>query len=209
MICVRFGFQFSDRFHFVRTDYKILDRLFPKNKIDNTEHHSQPSPSTINKMKLESRPNQRNLRTRGLLLLTLIFSSSAFTNKKISHGIRKRHTPKARACLYGLRRPQRPESTEKKRAERKAIIETRQNDALQDPTLLTNISFVECTQLHPNSKRAIIENFGHQTMTEVQAKTFSAALSGKDILARARTGTGKTCFMRALFNAFCCSPLLT
>lgn len=134
---------------------------------------------------MESRSSQRNLRTRGLLLLTLIFSSSAFTNRKISR------KPKARACLYGLRRPQRPESTEKKRAERKAIIESRQHDALKDQTLLTNISFAECTQLHPNFKRAIIENFGHQTMTEVQAKTFSAALAGKDILARARTGTGK------------------
>jgi len=33
---------------------------------------------------------------------------------------------------------------------------------------------------------------GLQTMTEVQAKTFAAALDGKDVLARARTGTGKT-----------------
>ncbi len=37
-----------------------------------------------------------------------------------------------------------------------------------------------------------MEDLGLQTMTEVQAKTFTAALSGSDVLARARTGTGKT-----------------
>jgi ATP-dependent RNA helicase MSS116 len=132
--------------------------------------------------------------------LTLIFST---ISSKIyyGHGFQPHHChqygnrcqlPRTKSCLHVVRRPQRPESTEKKRAERKAIIESRQHDALQDPTLLTNLSFAECTQLHPNSKRAIIENMGHQTMTEVQAKSFSAALAGKDILARARTGTGKT-----------------
>lgn len=141
-----------------------------------------------------------------MLNLTLLLSISAFMDKKISHGfqpqssarihntirILNRRCHPSKPCLHAIRRPLRPESTEKKRAERKAIIESRQHDALQDPSLLTNISFRECTQLHPNSKRAITEEMGHQTMTEVQAKTFGAALSGKDVLARARTGTGKT-----------------
>ena len=95
-------------------------------------------------------------------------------------------------CLHVIRRPLRPASTEKKRAERKANIESRQNEALQDPTLLTNQSFSECKELHPSSKRALVEDMGLQSMTEVQAKTFNAALAGKDVLARARTGTGKT-----------------
>ena len=95
-------------------------------------------------------------------------------------------------CLNVVRRPLRPASTEKKRAERKAVIESRQNDALQDPSLLTNQRFAECKELHSSSKRALVEDMGLQTMTEVQAKTFNAALSGKDVLARARTGTGKT-----------------
>ena len=123
-----------------------------------------------------------------MLLLSLIFTTSAFANKKISRGIQHQSI----TSLHVVRRPQRPESIEKKRAERKAIIESRQHDALQDPTLLTNLSFAECIQLHPNTKRAIIESMGHQSMTEVQAKSFSAALAGKDILAHARTGTGKT-----------------
>src|SRR5210317_733584 len=92
--------------------------------------------------------------------------------------------------LYAIRRPLRPASTEKKRAERRAIIESRQNEALQDPTLLTNQSFAKCKEIHDRSKRALVEDMGLQTMTEVQAKTFNAALLGKDVLARARTGTG-------------------
>ena len=94
--------------------------------------------------------------------------------------------------LHVIRRPLRPASTEKKRAERKYIIQTRQIEAMQDPTLLTKESFSECPQINPSSKRSLVEDMGLSSMTEVQAKTFAAALEGKDILARARTGTGKT-----------------
>ena len=106
------------------------------------------------------------------------------------HEVRARHTTDTR--LHAVRRPLRPASTEKKRAERKARIESRQADALDDPTLLTDKSFAKCEFIHPSSKRALVEDLGLQSMTEVQAKTIHAALSGKDILARAKTGTGKT-----------------
>ena len=52
--------------------------------------------------------------------------------------------------------------------------------------------FVDVEGLHPASKRAIVKDLGLTSMTEIQAKTFHAASSGKDILGRARTGTGKT-----------------
>lgn len=52
--------------------------------------------------------------------------------------------------------------------------------------------FVDVEGLHPASKRAIVKDLGLITMTEIQAKTFDAASSGKDVLGRARTGTGKT-----------------
>lgn len=94
--------------------------------------------------------------------------------------------------LHAVRRPLRPAITGKKRAERKARIESRQADALDDPTLLTDKSFAKCKLIHPSSKRALVEDLGLQSMTEVQAKTIHAALAGKDILARAKTGTGKT-----------------
>jgi hypothetical protein len=38
----------------------------------------------------------------------------------------------------------------------KAFIVSRQNDAQRDPTLLTDLSFAECKELHPNSKRALV-----------------------------------------------------
>ena len=52
--------------------------------------------------------------------------------------------------------------------------------------------FVDVDNMHPSSKRAVVRDLGLTTMTEIQAKTFEAASSGRDILGRARTGTGKT-----------------
>ena len=51
--------------------------------------------------------------------------------------------------------------------------------------------FEDKDNLHPSSKAAV-KKMGLTTMTEIQAKTFDAASSGQDVLARARTGTGKT-----------------
>ena len=58
----------------------------------------------------------------------------------------------------------------------------------KDKTLLSNIEFAQRTDLHPATKRALIETLGLVSMTEIQSKTFDAALSGKDVLGRARTG---------------------
>lgn len=133
-----------------------------------------------------------------LFQLTLVVSLSVLSGRNNAYGFQPHHhhlpnrCHRRQTCLHVVRRPLRPASTEKKRVERKAIIQSRQNEALQDPTLLTNLSFSECKELHPSSKRALVEDMGLQTMTEVQAKTFAAALAGKDVLARARTGTGKT-----------------
>ena len=66
------------------------------------------------------------------------------------------------------------------------------NNNNNDASLLSNIEFAQRTDLHPATKRALSETLGLTTMTDIQAKTYAAALSGKDILGRARTGTGKT-----------------
>lgn len=58
-------------------------------------------------------------------------------------------------------------------------------------TFATEVTFADRPDLHPNSKRAVAA-MGLTTMTEIQDRTFSAASSGKDVLGRARTGTGKT-----------------
>lgn len=62
----------------------------------------------------------------------------------------------------------------------------------EQPSFLSSESFADCKGLHPASKRALIEVLKVTTMTEIQSKTFAAASSGRDVLGRARTGTGKT-----------------
>ena len=61
-----------------------------------------------------------------------------------------------------------------------------------DATLLTSVEFASRADLHPSTRRAIAETMGLVRMTEIQARTYDAALSGRDVLGRARTGTGKT-----------------
>mmetsp|Transcript_18945 Transcript_18945/g.21807 ORF Transcript_18945/g.21807 Transcript_18945/m.21807 type:complete len:662 (+) Transcript_18945:177-2162(+) len=67
-----------------------------------------------------------------------------------------------------------------------------QTQARSDPTLLSDVTFASRPDLHPASKRAVIDVLGLETMTEIQSKTFEAAALGTDVLGRARTGTGKT-----------------
>lgn len=68
----------------------------------------------------------------------------------------------------------------------------RHQQALQDPTLLTNVHFEERSDIHPATKRALAEVMGLQSMTEVQSKTYAVALAGRSVLGQSRTGTGKT-----------------
>lgn len=63
---------------------------------------------------------------------------------------------------------------------------------IKDSSLLSDVEFAKRNDLHPATKRALTETLGLTSMTEIQAKTYAAALSGKDVLGRARTGTGKT-----------------
>jgi ATP-dependent RNA helicase MSS116 len=46
--------------------------------------------------------------------------------------------------------------------------------------------------IHRNIVRNMTEGMGLETMTEVQSKTINSAIKGTDIIAQARTGTGKT-----------------
>ncbi|ROW04997.1 hypothetical protein VSDG_00081 [Cytospora chrysosperma] len=46
--------------------------------------------------------------------------------------------------------------------------------------------------VHENILKAILEDMQYETMTDVQAMSINPALQGKDIVAQARTGTGKT-----------------
>ena len=57
-----------------------------------------------------------------------------------------------------------------------------------DATSFTFANF----DLHPSSLHALEHKFRLATPTEIQRLTFDAAASGRDVLGRARTGTGKT-----------------
>ncbi|KAF7195916.1 ATP-dependent RNA helicase, mitochondrial [Pseudocercospora fuligena] len=46
--------------------------------------------------------------------------------------------------------------------------------------------------LHDNVVRTLTKEMGLETMTEVQTKTINEALKGQDVIAQAKTGTGKT-----------------
>ncbi|KAI5463344.1 P-loop containing nucleoside triphosphate hydrolase protein [Mariannaea sp. PMI_226] len=52
--------------------------------------------------------------------------------------------------------------------------------------------FSDLEGVHPNLLSGITSGFGYDSMTPVQAKTIKPALKGTDIVAQAKTGTGKT-----------------
>ena len=86
----------------------------------------------------------------------------------------------------------RNKSTSAKVAAKTVEARRRHEQAMNDPTLLTEVKFSERNDLHSATKRAIVEVLGLQSMTEIQAKTYAAALAGESILGRSKTGTGKT-----------------
>ena len=57
---------------------------------------------------------------------------------------------------------------------------------------LSDLRYDDIPGLSAASKRAMSQVFGYEYATPVQAATIAPALAGRDILARARTGTGKT-----------------
>ncbi|KAH6895495.1 P-loop containing nucleoside triphosphate hydrolase protein [Thelonectria olida] len=54
------------------------------------------------------------------------------------------------------------------------------------------VKFTDLDGIHPNILRAITHELNYDEMTPVQAKTIQPALKGTDIVAQAKTGTGKT-----------------
>jgi len=65
----------------------------------------------------------------------------------------------------------------------------------EDPakvSMLTDSYFADRSDIHELSKKAIANVLKLERMTEIQKGTYEAASKGKDVLGRARTGTGKT-----------------
>jgi hypothetical protein len=93
------------------------------------------------------------------------------------------------------RKEQSTSTTKKKRSPKKVLakqLEAAPKKKRVKSENNANIEFAQRTDLHSATKRAITEILGLTTMTEIQARTYDAALTGKDVLGRARTGTGKT-----------------
>lgn len=57
---------------------------------------------------------------------------------------------------------------------------------------VSNMRFADIPGLTAPTLAALAEDFGYEFATPIQKDTIQPALQGKDILARARTGTGKT-----------------
>ncbi|KYK59297.1 ATP-dependent RNA helicase mss116 precursor [Drechmeria coniospora] len=79
-----------------------------------------------------------------------------------------------------------------------ADAEVQSNEATSTTTAPTDAEevtrFADLGELgvHNNLLNAIIDDMGYDVMTPVQAKTIKPALKGTDIVAQAKTGTGKT-----------------
>ncbi|KAJ4390555.1 hypothetical protein N0V93_004151 [Gnomoniopsis smithogilvyi] len=58
--------------------------------------------------------------------------------------------------------------------------------------LITRFADLSNVGVHANLLRSIVNDMRYENMTDVQAMSINPALSGKDIVAQARTGTGKT-----------------
>ncbi|KAL8298513.1 hypothetical protein RB597_006697 [Gaeumannomyces tritici] len=60
------------------------------------------------------------------------------------------------------------------------------------PGQITQFADLSKVGVHENLVKAIVQDMGYQNMTEVQSVTLGPALEGKDMVAQAKTGTGKT-----------------
>ncbi|KAL2135985.1 hypothetical protein VTI74DRAFT_6034 [Chaetomium olivicolor] len=58
--------------------------------------------------------------------------------------------------------------------------------------LVTRFADIPKLGVHQQIANSITQGMGYETMTDVQAMTINHALAGKDIVAQAKTGTGKT-----------------
>ncbi|KAH6673333.1 P-loop containing nucleoside triphosphate hydrolase protein [Halenospora varia] len=76
-------------------------------------------------------------------------------------------------------------------AEARRVEET--GDGGKEFTTITKFQeLLDHDLVHPNVVHSITKGMGHHTMTDVQTMTINQGLQGTDIIAQARTGTGKT-----------------
>ncbi|KAJ8606152.1 hypothetical protein MRB53_041159 [Persea americana] len=72
------------------------------------------------------------------------------------------------------------------------VVAEENRPSTDGPVVTKFKDLADLNMVHPNIIRSITEGMGLETMTDVQTQTINAALKGKDIIAQAKTGTGKT-----------------
>ncbi|KAJ1479634.1 P-loop containing nucleoside triphosphate hydrolase protein, partial [Baffinella frigidus] len=72
-----------------------------------------------------------------------------------------------------------------------AVVNTESRTSATTLSQITDDLFASL-DMHPNTKKAVALTLGYKTMTKVQAQACPVALTGVDVLAKAKTGTGKT-----------------
>ncbi|KAK4231415.1 putative ATP-dependent RNA helicase mss116 [Podospora fimiseda] len=68
----------------------------------------------------------------------------------------------------------------------------KEDSSASSPTLITKFADLDSVGVHHALVDAITRGMKYENMTDVQTMTISPALSGKDVVAQAKTGTGKT-----------------
>jgi superfamily II DNA/RNA helicase len=106
-------------------------------------------------------------------------------------GVNRAVQPKLRRLTQRPIRQITNSTVSQQRTERNLKSLQRFEEALKDPTLLSEIKFDQIHDLSPAALRPITEHLGLHRMTEIQAKTWPIAFRGNSVLGRARTGTGK------------------
>jgi ATP-dependent RNA helicase MSS116, mitochondrial len=89
-------------------------------------------------------------------------------------------------------RPHRLSSIENIHQVRKLEAQELKEKVLHDPNLFSNVKFKDREDIHPSTKRAIIEILKLQEMTQIQLQSYPHILKGKNVVGRSKTGTGKT-----------------
>ena len=156
-----------------------LHSVTTKNRADELQKLANGlgvSPTKVNELLLGQRQKLTTGTEKATYIDWLLDNNDANYNKQLSNNNKKRTNKKA------------DEKIEVKSPE---AVKKPSRDII-DSSLLSDVEFAKRNDLHPATKRALTETLGLTSMTEIQAKTYAAALSGKDVLGRARTGTGKT-----------------
>ena len=101
-------------------------------------------------------------------------------------------TPHVKGPIHKQKRDQHAVSTAKLRTGETALaVNPISRTSSTTRAHLTSVRFAQLP-ISPLTKRAVAEVLCYETLTAVQAATLPLALKGEDLIAKARTGTGKT-----------------